>query len=117
MGIYNPDDFDLGHDIKQVQGQYDIFGDGSVQCIPTPGHTAGHQSLKVELDSGPVVLTSDCAYWQLMLDEMLLPPHGYDREQQKRSMQSLSKLQAQGCRLIFGHDAAQWLSIDHQPLT
>lgn len=116
-GIYNPADFNLGHDVQQIEGQYDIFGDGTVLCIPTPGHTAGHQSLRVELSSGPVILVSDCAYWQAMLDDMLVPPHGYDREQQKDSMKTLDKLRHGGCRLIFGHDAAQWKSIDKQSLS
>jgi len=117
MGIYNPADFDLGHDIQQIEGHHDIFDDGSVICIPTPGHTAGHQSLKVELSSGPVVLTSDCAYWQAMLDDMLVPPHGYDRELQKQSMNSLRTMRQEGCRLIFGHDAVQWKSINNNSLT
>ena len=116
-GIYNPADFDLGHDIQQIEGQHDIFADGTVICIPTPGHTAGHQSLRVELSGGPVVLTSDCTYWQSMLDDMRVPPHGYDREQQKNSMRRLRSLQQEGCRLIYGHDAEQWKSIDNKTLT
>ncbi|MFL3020832.1 MAG: MBL fold metallo-hydrolase [Candidatus Poriferisodalaceae bacterium] len=45
--VYNPADFDLGHDVLKIDGTHDVFGDGSVMCIPTPGHTAGHQSLRV----------------------------------------------------------------------
>jgi N-acyl homoserine lactone hydrolase len=115
-GVYNPDDFDLGHNVQKIEGQHDIFGDNTVVCIPTPGHTAGHQSLRVELASGPVVLTSDCAYWQEMLDDMLVPPHGFDCDQQKRSMNTLNTLRAEGCQLIFGHDAKQWLSLDGRNL-
>jgi len=116
-GIYSPADFDLGHDVQQVEGEFDIFDDGTVVCIPTPGHTAGHQSLKVELASGPVVLTADCAYWQGMLDDMLVPPHGFDRDQQKQSMRQLQALREKGTKLIFGHDAAQWKSINNKALT
>jgi len=113
-GVYNPADFDLGHNIQKIEGQHDIFGDGTVVCIPTPGHTAGHQSLRVELGSGPVVLTSDCAYWQEMLDELLVPPHGFDRERQKESMKTLKSMRDLGCKLIFGHDAEQWKSFDNK---
>ena len=115
-GIYNPDDFDLGHNVQKIEGQYDVFGDHTVVCIPTPGHTAGHQSLRVELATGPIVLTSDCAYWQEMLDEMRVPPHGFNREQQKRSMKTLRDLRSEGCQLIFGHDARQWQSLGHRTL-
>ena len=34
-------DFDHGHPVKQVDGEHDLFGDGSVVCIPTYGHTPG----------------------------------------------------------------------------
>lgn len=114
---YRASDFDLGHDVTKVQGLHDIFGDGSVVCIPTPGHTAGHQSLKVELDSGSVLLVGDCCYWRRMLEEDLLPPFGFDREQQRESMKALRKHHDEGVRLIFGHDAEQWAEIELRELT
>ena len=43
---YNPRDFDLGHKLRLVDGEHDVFGDGSVVCLPTHGHTPGHQSLR-----------------------------------------------------------------------
>ncbi len=107
--VYNPADFDLGHDVLKVEGTHDVFGDGSVVCIPTPGHTAGHQSLRVNLESGPVVLTGDCVYWEQVLEEMLLPPFGFDHQMQLDSMQKLKQLRDEdGCRLLYGHDQAQW---------
>lgn len=110
--VYNPDDFDIGHDIVQVDGEHDVFGDGSVVCLPTPGHTAGHQSLRVNLASGPVVLTGDCVYWQAALEAMTLPPFGYDLVQQRRSMEQLRHLRDRGgCRLLYGHDAHQWAEL------
>src|SRR4051794_28247223 len=48
FGVYNPDDFDLGHERQALDGEHDLFGDGSVVAVPTPGHTAGHQSLRIE---------------------------------------------------------------------
>src|SRR6202046_4434942 len=49
---YNPRDFDLGHKLRLVDGEHDVFGDGSVVGLPTHGHTAGHQSLRLRLHSG-----------------------------------------------------------------
>ena len=115
--VYNPADFDLGHDVLQVEEQHDVFSDGSVLCIPTPGHTAGHQSLRVNLESGPVVLTGDCVYWQEVLEKMLLPPFGFDHEMQLSSMRHLKSLQdIDGCRLLFGHDQAQWKKLELSPM-
>src|SRR5882762_3679554 len=56
---YNPADYDTGQDIFPIDGEHDLLGDGSVTCIPTYGHTPGHQSLRVRLADGEVVLSSD----------------------------------------------------------
>jgi len=114
---YRASDFNLGHDVTEVRGFHDIFGDGSVVCVPTPGHTVGHQSLRVELDNGSVLLVGDCCYFQRMLEEDLVPPFGFDRNQQRESMQSLRKLRCEGVKLIFGHDAEQWREVGHAPLS
>lgn len=110
-GLYDPADFELGHDRLLVDGVHDVFGDGAIVCVPTPGHTRGHQSLRVELASGPVVLTADCVYFGSMLDQMQVPPHGADLQVQLASMRELARLRSAGCRLLFGHDAAQFNSL------
>ncbi len=107
IDVYNPDDYDLGHELERVDGVHDVFGDGRIVCLPTPGHTAGHQALRVELESGPVVLTGDCVYFERMLDEMRVPRIGHDAEQQLESMRELRRWREEGCRLLFGHDAEQ----------
>lgn len=111
-GVYNPDDFDHGHEVEQVEGAHDVFGDGRVTCVPTPGHTVGHQALRLELESGPVVLTGDCVYFEAWLDEMTVPNFGFDTEMQLESMTELKRLRDEdGCRLLFGHDDAQFAAL------
>jgi len=47
-----------------LDGDHDVFGDGSVVIIATPGHTPGHQSLLVNLrNTGPVVLSGDLYHY------------------------------------------------------
>ena len=47
-----------------LDGDYDVFGDGSVVIISTPGHTPGHQSLFVNLkNTGPVILSGDLYHY------------------------------------------------------
>jgi N-acyl homoserine lactone hydrolase len=47
-----------------LDGDYDVFGDGSVMIISTPGHTPGHQSLLVNLKkTGPVLLSGDLYHY------------------------------------------------------
>lgn len=111
-GAYMPDDYVLGHDVQTVTGLHDVFGDGKVICVPTPGHTIGHQSLRVNLDSGPVVLTGDCIYFDEMLTEMRVPNFGYDTDQQRVSMLELQRLRDdEGCRLLYGHDVDQFRAL------
>ena len=62
---FNPRDFDLGHKLRLVDGEHDVFGDGSVVCLPTHGHTPGHQSLRLRLDGGEIVLAADARYFSL----------------------------------------------------
>ena len=108
IGLYNPLDFDIGHDAVLVEGVHDVFGDESVICLPTPGHTPGHQSLRVQTDTGAVVLTADCVYFRWMLDDMVVPTEAHDRERQRESMGFLARLRHEGCSLYFGHDMEQW---------
>src|SRR5262249_45511389 len=49
---------------EAVEGDKDIFGDGSVVMLDMPGHTPGHHSLLVRLkNKGPVLLTGDLAHF------------------------------------------------------
>jgi glyoxylase-like metal-dependent hydrolase (beta-lactamase superfamily II) len=49
---------------KLLDGDYDVFGDGTVVIISTPGHTPGHQSLFVKLaKTGPILLSGDLYHY------------------------------------------------------
>ena len=112
---YNPRDFDLGHKLRLVDGEHDVFGDGSVVCLPTHGHTPGHQSLKVRLDGGEVVLTADCCYFCQTLRERRLPAMVHDRNQFLASLDKLEVLEQAGARLFFGHDPEFWKTVPQAP--
>jgi N-acyl homoserine lactone hydrolase len=105
---YLPADYDTGQDVRLVDGEHDLFGDGSVVCIPTPGHTAGHQSLRVRTADRELVLTGDACYFRESLERSKLPLFGHDRAQQLRTFATLRALEAAGAHLVFGHDPAQW---------
>src|SRR5262249_50052185 len=57
--VYFSADFDVGHEVMLLDGEYDLFGDGMLRLVPTPGHTKGHQSLVVE---DRMVLVGDACY-------------------------------------------------------
>lgn len=103
--LHPREDFDLGHTLRLIDGEYDLFGDDAVVCIPTPGHTIGHQSLRIRLSTGKqVVLASDCCYFARTLDTVVLPTFGYNLEEQRRSLAYLRKCRDEGARIIPGHD-------------
>lgn len=106
---YLEDDVDTGQEVRLLQGEHDVFGDGSVVCIPTPGHTAGHQSLRVRTDTREVVLTGDACYFRETLDTGRLPIFANDPEVQRQSLDRLRAMEAAGAHLVFGHDPAQIL--------
>lgn len=114
---YNHADFDLGHKLMLVDGEHDLFGDGSVVCVPSYGHTRGHQSLRVRLESGEVVLTSDACYLRRTLDDLHLPPFAYDREAMLEVLRHFRAMEQAGARLFFGHDPGFWLSVSQSPVT
>jgi N-acyl homoserine lactone hydrolase len=112
---FNRRDFDLGHKVKTVEGEHDLFGDGRVVLIPTYGHTPGHQSLKLRLDSGDVVLAADSCYFCRTLRERRLPVRVHDRDQMHASLEKLAQLEAGGARIFFGHDAEFWKTVPQAP--
>ena len=85
-----------------------MFGDGLVVCIPTYGHTAGHQSLRVRLDHAELVLTADSCYMRKVLEEMVLPPFAYDFDAMRNVIERFRAMERAGAQLIFGHDPGQW---------
>ena len=114
-GIYNPRDFEHMTTVREVDGELDLFGDGSVVVFPTPGHTPGHQSLRLKLPSGTVVLAADCCYLKQTLDASHLPRFAYNRDQMLASLGQLRALQSDGARIFFGHDPQFWKSVPQAP--
>ena len=60
--VYIQADFSMDLDWQELDGDHDVFGDGRLVAIPTPGHTKGHQSLLVRLEGQTVFLLADAAY-------------------------------------------------------
>jgi glyoxylase-like metal-dependent hydrolase (beta-lactamase superfamily II) len=65
--IYIQADFSMDLDWQELDGDHDVFGDGRLIAISTPGHSRGHQSLLVHLDGETVFLLADAAY---LVDKM-----------------------------------------------
>lgn len=112
---YDPRDYDLGQDVLQVDGEHDVFGDGSVKCIPTYGHTPGHQSLQLQTESGEIVLCGDACYLRRTLDELRLPGIVAEPDTMMASLKKLQELQKRGARIMYGHDPEFWSTVPQAP--
>lgn len=60
--LFDSRDFDLDLRWRELEGEHDVFGDGAVVLVPTPGHTPGHQSAVVSLPKATVILAGDVSY-------------------------------------------------------
>ena len=112
---YAPHDFEHGHDLVLAEGEHDLFGDGSVVCIPTYGHTPGHQSLRVRLPGGDVVLCGDACYFRRTLDELALPAILHDEAAMLASLERLRALERAGAQIFYGHDPEFWAGVPQAP--
>jgi N-acyl homoserine lactone hydrolase len=101
-----------GGDLRLVDGEVDLFGDGTVVLVPTPGHTVGHQSLLVRAgpdpDADSALLVGDACYVRRMLAARLTPSFAVDVAGQIASYGVLERYEAAGARLIFSHDVDEW---------
>ena len=73
---FNPADYsDLkGNNTIQLDGHYDVFEDGSVVILSTPGHTPGHQALYLNLPkTGPIILSGDLYHFEENRVEYAIP--------------------------------------------
>jgi glyoxylase-like metal-dependent hydrolase (beta-lactamase superfamily II) len=99
--------FDLGHKVLEVEGEHDLFGDGSVTCIPSFGHTPGHQSLRVRSDMGDHLLTGDACYFCQVVESRTFPAFA-DAAAMNRSLDALLAMREPETVMVFGHDPDQW---------
>jgi N-acyl homoserine lactone hydrolase len=79
--------------VEPLSGDKDVFGDGSVIVLRTPGHTPGHSALLVRLkDKGPVLLTGDAVHFHENYEGNGVPAFNYDRAQTVASIERMKQI-------------------------
>lgn len=114
---FNPDKKPFNYDdykeletseVIKLNGDYDLFGDGLIQFIATPGHTAGHQSLLLRLkESGSVIISGDIAYYEEHYQNKAIPTFNTNKED---SLTSIEKIK----QLITKEKAQLWIQHDKE---
>jgi N-acyl homoserine lactone hydrolase len=100
--FFLPRDYEgIGDRVVLVDGDHDLLGDGSVELLFTPGHTPGHQSVRV---GERFVIGADVTHFAAGLDDHRLPIFGDDLDVQLASAERLRALRDAGAEVRPGHD-------------
>jgi glyoxylase-like metal-dependent hydrolase (beta-lactamase superfamily II) len=100
--------FRQDHPVKLLEGDTDVFGDGSVMLIYTPGHTPGHQSCLVHLpQTGWVILSGDAVHKQTNWDNDRIPHfEGMSDINKLRTLTSMQRIR----NLMEFYHAQLWIN-------
>lgn len=103
---YFADDFTGDYRWKLQSSEYDLVP--GVRAIESPGHTAGHMSMMIELPKGaPIILAGDAADLQENIDDEIAPGLCWDNRDDMAidSIQKLKNIAQQtGSQLWPNHD-------------
>lgn len=96
-----------GAQLTQATADVDIFGDGSVIALHTPGHTPNHLVLLVRLASGPVLLSGDLYHSAEARAKKGVPPFNSNRAETLASMDRFERIaRALNAKVIIQHEPA-----------
>jgi glyoxylase-like metal-dependent hydrolase (beta-lactamase superfamily II) len=92
--------------VEPLTNDKDVFGDGSVLILRTPGHTPGHQAVLVRLkEKGAVLLTGDLFHFRENYESSGQPWFNYDRAQTSASMDRVKTLAKNlNATVVIQHD-------------
>lgn len=109
--------FSLDHKKQLIEGDKDLFSDGSLTLLSTPGHTPGHESLLVHLPkTGYVLLSGDVVHFQSNWDNRRIPSFNTDKASSAASMEKIAKiLDEKHAELWINHDKASSDARRHAP--
>lgn len=103
--------------VRKLDGDTDLFGDGTVVIKRAPGHTVGHQVLFVKLrKTGNVLLSGDAAHLTGNWVHRRVPAFNNDSAQSVKTMDDLAAfIEAHHSALWIQHDAKQNAGLRHAP--
>jgi glyoxylase-like metal-dependent hydrolase (beta-lactamase superfamily II) len=98
--------------VKLVEGDVDVFGDGSVVMVSTPGHTSGHHSLLVNVEKGPFLLTGDVWNFEEQVAIHGVPPFATNRADVLASEDRLTGLaHYRNATVVIQHEPADAVKV------
>jgi len=84
-----------------VEGDHDVYGDGSIRLLATPGHTAGHQSVLVTPSTGPqILITGDAVYSEAALINRTIDGVGVHPGRARASIERMREICAEAPTVV-----------------
>ena len=100
----------------EVGADHDVFGDGSVVILWTPGHTPGELSLLVRLPDRNFVLVGDSVHLRAGIEQELTSPLDVDADLALGSIRRIKRAAAEADATIWiTHDPEDWAAYGHAP--
>jgi glyoxylase-like metal-dependent hydrolase (beta-lactamase superfamily II) len=98
--------FGTPKNLQLIDDDTDVFGDGSVTSVSTPGHTPGHQSLLIHLkDSGFIILSGDVVHSEENFEKNIVPSLNTDKAESIKSIEKIRQMIAMyKAALFINHD-------------
>jgi glyoxylase-like metal-dependent hydrolase (beta-lactamase superfamily II) len=92
---------------------FDLFGDGSVRLVHTPGHTHGHQSVILRLKEREALVTGDAIYFERTLEDERRGWAMADEHKWRRSIGEIRLYRRENpdALIIPGHDPDVWAGL------
>lgn len=114
---YYRHDWDYPLCYRLINGEQDLFGDGTIRLKPLPGHSRGMQIVLVKLnETKTFVFAFDGAVNRGNLEDEVIPKMFWDAELTLAGIQEIKRLKQGGAEIIYGHDPEQWAELKLAPL-
>ena len=103
-----------GYDFMELNGDFDLFGDGTVTILDTKGHTQGHQSVRVRLPkTGTLILAADAVYTPEN-EAGVVPGITWSADESMKSIERLKQIRdAEQGQIWYSHGMKQFNGHDH----
>ncbi len=104
-------------EINKLNGDHDVFGDGSVIIKSMPGHTPGHQVLYLNLtNNGPILLSGDLYHFKQNRAEKIVPQFNYNVSETDKSIKVFEDFAKQNnAKVYIQHEVKDFAKMPKAP--
>ncbi len=99
-------------DVLEIEGDCDLFDDGTLRLLKTPGHAAGHQALILNLPHrGKICLGGDVGHLRDGFDAMVPMPWDWSTSAMSMTRMRMKQIERSGVPLFLCHEAKDFAKL------